>query len=51
LRTFENRVLRKISGPKRKEVVEGWRRLYNEEFYKSYASLYILILIKSRGGA
>jgi hypothetical protein len=27
----ENRVLRRIFGPKREEVVGGWRRLYNEE--------------------
>jgi hypothetical protein len=28
---FENRVLRRIFGPKREEVVGGWRRLHNEE--------------------
>jgi hypothetical protein len=28
---FENRVLRRIFGPKREEVAEGWRRLHNEE--------------------
>jgi hypothetical protein len=28
---FENRVLRRIFGPKREEVVGGWRRLYNED--------------------
>jgi hypothetical protein len=31
LRVFENRVLRKISGPKRDEVIGGWRELRNEE--------------------
>jgi len=31
LRVFENRVLRKIFGPKRDEVTEEWRRLHNEE--------------------
>jgi hypothetical protein len=30
---FENRVLRKIFGPKREEVGGGWRRLYNEELH------------------
>jgi hypothetical protein len=29
LRVFENRVLRKIFGPKRDEVVGGWRKLHN----------------------
>jgi hypothetical protein len=28
---FENKVLRRIFGPKRDEVREGWRKLYNEE--------------------
>jgi len=31
LKAFENRVLRRIFGPKREEVAGGWRRLYNEE--------------------
>jgi hypothetical protein len=30
-RVFENRVLRRIFGPKREEVTEGWRKLHNEE--------------------
>jgi hypothetical protein len=29
LRVFENRVLRRIFGPKGEEVVAGWRRLHN----------------------
>jgi hypothetical protein len=29
---FENRVLRRIFGPKREEVTWKWRKLYNEEF-------------------
>jgi hypothetical protein len=32
LRVFENGVLRRIFGPKRDEIREDWRRLYNEEF-------------------
>jgi hypothetical protein len=32
LRLFENRVLRRISGAKRDEVTEKWRRLHMEEF-------------------
>jgi hypothetical protein len=31
LRVFESRVLRKIIGPKRDEVMGGWRKLHNEE--------------------
>jgi hypothetical protein len=33
LRVFENRVLRRICGPKREEVTGEWRRLHNEELY------------------
>jgi uncharacterized membrane protein len=33
LRVFENRVLRRIFGPKRDEVTKGWRTLHNEELY------------------
>jgi hypothetical protein len=33
LRVFENRVLRKIFGPKRDEVIGGWRKLYNGELH------------------
>jgi hypothetical protein len=32
LRVFENRVLRKIFGPKRDEVRGEWRKLHNDEF-------------------
>jgi hypothetical protein len=32
----ENRVLRRIFVPKRKEVVGDWRRLHNEELYNLY---------------
>jgi len=33
LRVFENRVLRRIFGPKRDEVTGDWRRLHNGELY------------------
>jgi sorting nexin-29 len=36
LRVFENRVLRRIFGPKRDEVTEGWRKLHNEELQGLY---------------
>jgi hypothetical protein len=31
LRVFQNRVPKRIFGPKRNEVTEGWRKLHNEE--------------------
>jgi hypothetical protein len=36
LNTFENRVMRKILGPKRDEVRGKWGRLHNEELYDKY---------------
>jgi hypothetical protein len=48
LRVFENRVLRRIFGPKREEVAGGWRKPHNEELQNLYASLNILMGIKSR---
>jgi hypothetical protein len=47
LRVFENRVLRRILGPKR-EVERGWRRLHNEELHNLYSSPNIIRVIKSR---
>jgi hypothetical protein len=37
LRVFENRVLRRIFGPKRDEVTGGWRKLHNEELHNLYS--------------
>jgi hypothetical protein len=45
---FENRVLRKIFGPKRDEVTEEWRRLHKEKFNYLYSSPNIIRVIKSR---
>jgi hypothetical protein len=45
---FENRVLRRIFGPKRDEVIEGWRKLNNEELHNLYCSPSIIRIIKSR---
>jgi hypothetical protein len=45
---FENRVLRRIFGPKREEVAGDWRRLYNEELHNWYTSLNIIRVIKPR---
>jgi hypothetical protein len=47
LRVFENRVLRRIFGPERDEVTEGWRKLHNEELHNLYASPNIIRIIKS----
>jgi hypothetical protein len=50
LRVFENRVLRRIFGPKRDEVTGEWRKLHNEELelHNLYSSPYIIRQIKSR---
>jgi hypothetical protein len=45
---FENRVLRRIFGPKRDEVRGEWRRLHNEELNDLYSSTNIIRVIKSR---
>jgi len=47
LRVFENRVLRKMFGPKRDGVTGEWRRLHNEELYV-YCSPHIIRMMKSR---
>jgi hypothetical protein len=46
---FENRVLRRIFGPKSDEVTGGWRKLHNEELHNLYSSPSIIRMIKSRG--
>jgi hypothetical protein len=48
LRVFENRVLRRIFGPKRDEVTGEWRKLHNEELHILYSSPNIIRQIKSR---
>jgi hypothetical protein len=48
MRVLENRVLRRIFGPKRDEVTEEWRRLRNEELHALYSSANIIQVIKSR---
>jgi hypothetical protein len=48
LRVFENRVLRRIFGPKSDEVTEGWRKLHNEELHGLYSSPCIVRVIKTR---
>jgi hypothetical protein len=48
LRVFENRVLRRIFGPKMDEATGEWRRLHNEELNDLYLSANIIGVIKSR---
>jgi hypothetical protein len=45
---FENKVLRRIFGPKRDEVTGEWRKLNNEELRDLYSSLSIIRIIKPR---
>jgi hypothetical protein len=48
LRVFENRVLRRMFGPKRDEVTGQWRKLHSEELHNLYSSPDIIRQIKSR---
>jgi hypothetical protein len=48
LRVLENKVLRRIFGPKRDEVTGEWRRLHNKELYALYSSPNTIQVIKSR---
>jgi hypothetical protein len=48
LRVFENRVPRRIFGPKRDEMTGDWRKLHNEELHNLYFASNIIRTIKSR---
>jgi hypothetical protein len=48
LRVFENRVLRRIFGPRRLEVKGGMRKLHNKEFHNMFPSPIIIIVINTR---
>jgi hypothetical protein len=45
---FDNRVLRKIFGPKRDEVTGGWRKLHNEKLHNLYTSTSMMRIIRTR---
>jgi hypothetical protein len=47
LRVFENKVLRRIFGPKRDEVTGEWRKSHNEDLRDVYFSPSIIRIIKS----
>jgi hypothetical protein len=46
LRVLDNRVLKGILRPKRKEVAGGWRRLHNEELHNLHVSPNVIRVIK-----
>ena len=48
LRVFENRVLRRVFGPKRNEITREWRTLHNEELSDLYSLPNIVRVVKSR---
>jgi hypothetical protein len=48
LGVFENRMLRRIFGPKRDEVTGEWRKLHNEELHDLYSSPSIITIMKAR---
>jgi hypothetical protein len=48
LRVFENRVLRRVFGPKRDEVTGEWRKLHHEELSDLYSLPTIVRVVKSR---
>ena len=48
LRVFENRVLRRVFGPRRMEVTGEWRKLHNEELNDLYC--FIIIGSTAHGG-
>jgi hypothetical protein len=50
LKVLQNKVRRKIYGPKREEVAGGWRKLHNEEIYGVCISHGILLKVSKQGG-
>jgi hypothetical protein len=46
LKVFQNRVLRRIFGPKRDEVTEEWRKFHSEQLHNMYSSPDVIKQIK-----
>jgi hypothetical protein len=46
LRVFENRMLRRIFGPKRDEVTGDWRKVHNEELHNLYSSPNVITMME-----
>jgi hypothetical protein len=48
MRVFEDRVLRRIFGPKTDEVAGGWTKLHNEELHNLYSRNLIRMIMSWR---
>jgi len=48
LTVFQNKVVRKVFGPKRNELIGEWRKVHHEDLTDLYSSLNIIWVIKSR---
>jgi hypothetical protein len=48
MRVLENRMLRRIFGPKRDKMIEGWRKLHSKELHSLYSSPHTIRMINSR---
>jgi hypothetical protein len=48
LRMFESKVLRRIFGSRREEIIGGWRKLHNDELHNLYSSSSMIRMMKSR---
>jgi hypothetical protein len=49
VKVFENRLLSRMFGPKKGEIIGGWKTLHNEELHDLYCSSNIIRMIKLRG--
>jgi hypothetical protein len=45
---FDRRALKRTFGPKKNDIIGGWRKLHNEELGNLYSSPHIIRMIKSR---
>jgi hypothetical protein len=48
LRVFENRMFKIVFGPNRDEIIQGWRKLHNEDLHNLNFASSIIRMIKSR---